>query len=46
MPAEHGEDDPDEAQHFWDLLEDETQRDVAIESPKAACEVRAGRPLE
>jgi hypothetical protein len=39
-----GEDHPDEEQIFRDLWEDETQRDVVIESLKADCEVRAGRP--
>ncbi len=39
-----GEDDPDEEQLFRDLWEDETQRDVVIESLKADCEVREGRP--
>jgi hypothetical protein len=29
---------------FRDLWEDETQRDVVIESLKADCEVRTGRP--
>jgi hypothetical protein len=40
-----GEDDPDEEQLFRDLFEDETQRDVVIESLKADCEIRTGRPL-
>jgi hypothetical protein len=39
-----GEDDPEEEQIFRDLWEDESQRDVVIESLKADCEVRAGRP--
>jgi hypothetical protein len=39
-----GEDDPDEEQLFRDLWEDETQRDVVIESLQADCEVRTGRP--
>jgi hypothetical protein len=39
-----GEDDPDEEQLFRDLFEDETQRVVVIESLKADCEIRAGRP--
>ncbi len=38
-----GEDDPDEEQIFRDLWEDETQREVVIESLKAECEVRRGR---
>jgi hypothetical protein len=39
------EDNPDEEQIFRDLLwEDETQREVVIESLKADCEVRTGRP--
>jgi hypothetical protein len=29
---------------FRDLFEDETQREVVIESLKADCEVRTGRP--
>jgi hypothetical protein len=29
---------------FRDLFEDETQRNVVIESLKADCEVRTGRP--
>jgi hypothetical protein len=37
-----GEDDPDEEQLFRDLWDDETQREVEIESLKADCEVRAG----
>jgi len=39
-----GEDDPDEEQLFRDPWGDETQRDVVIESLKADCEVRTGRP--
>jgi hypothetical protein len=39
-----GEDYPEEEQHFRDLWEDETQREVVIESLKADCEVRTGRP--
>ena len=39
-----GEDDPDEEQLFRDLWEDETQREVVIESLQADCEVRSGRP--
>jgi len=39
-----GEDYPDEEQLFRDLWEDETQRVVVIESLKADCEVRTGRP--
>jgi len=37
-----GEDDPEEEQLFRDLLEDETQRGVVMESLKAGCEVRRG----
>jgi hypothetical protein len=33
-----------EEQLFRELWEDETQRDVVIDSLKADCEVRAGRP--
>jgi hypothetical protein len=39
-----GEDNPEELL-FRDLWDDETQRDVVIESFKADCEVRPGRPL-
>ena len=39
-----GEDDPDEEQTFRDLWEDETQRELVVESLKADCEVRPGRP--
>jgi hypothetical protein len=39
-----GEDNPEEEQRFRDLWEGETQRDVVIESLKADCEVRTGRP--
>ena len=39
-----GEDDPEEELLFRDLFEDETQREVVIESLKADCEVRTGRP--
>ena len=39
-----GEDDPDEEQLFRDLWEDEIQREAVIESLKADCEVRTGRP--
>jgi hypothetical protein len=42
--ASPGEDDPDEEQLFRDLWEDETQREAVIESLKADCEVRTGRP--
>jgi hypothetical protein len=41
-----GEDDPDEEQLFRDLWDDETQREVVIESLKADCEVRPGRPAD
>jgi hypothetical protein len=37
-------DAPEEEQIFRDLWEDETQREVVIESLKADCEVRTGRP--
>ena len=37
------EDNPDEGQLFRDLWDDETQREVAIESHKADGEVRTGR---
>src|SRR5215204_1996481 len=39
-----GEDNPEEEQLFRDLWDDETQRDVVIESLKGDCEVRTGRP--
>ena len=39
-----GEDDPDEERLFRDLWEDDTQREVVIESLKADCRVRPGRP--
>ena len=39
-----GEDYPEEELLFRELWEDETQRDVVIESLKADCEVRVGRP--
>jgi hypothetical protein len=37
-------DDPYEEQIFRDPWEDETQREVVIESLKADCEIRTGRP--
>jgi hypothetical protein len=39
-----GEDYPDEERLFRDLWEDDTQREVVVESLKADCEVRTGRP--
>ena len=39
-----GEDHPEEELLFRDLWKDETQREVVIESLKADCEVRTGRP--
>jgi hypothetical protein len=39
-----GEDHPEEERLFRDLFEDETQREMVIESLKADCEVRTGRP--
>jgi hypothetical protein len=39
-----GEDYPEEELLFRDLWDDETQRDVVIESLKADWEVRTGRP--
>jgi hypothetical protein len=41
-----GQDDPNEEQLFRDLFEDETQREVMIESLQADFEVRTGTPLE
>jgi hypothetical protein len=38
------EDDPDEERLFRNLWDEETQREVVIESLKADCEVRTGRP--
>ena len=35
-----GEDNPDEGDRFQDLWDDETQREVVIESFRADCEVR------
>jgi hypothetical protein len=40
-----GEAHPEEELLFRDLWEDETQREVMIDSLKADCEVRAGRSL-
>jgi hypothetical protein len=40
-----GEDNSEEELLFRDLWDDETQRDVVIDSLKADCEVRTGRPL-
>jgi hypothetical protein len=37
-------DDLEEEQIFKDLWDDETQREVVIESLKADCEARRGRP--
>ena len=39
-----GEDDPEEERLFRDLWEDDTQREIVVESLKADCEVRPGRP--
>jgi hypothetical protein len=39
-----GEDNPEEEEIFRDLWDDETQREVVIESLKADCRVRTGRP--
>jgi hypothetical protein len=43
-PERIGEDNPEEEQIFRDLRENETQREVVIESLKADCEERTGRP--
>ena len=40
-----GEDNSEEEQIFRDLWEDETQREVVIDSLKADCVVRRGKPL-
>jgi hypothetical protein len=37
-------DDPEEERIFRELSKDETQQEVVIESLKADCEVRKGRP--
>jgi hypothetical protein len=42
--ASPGEDEPEEEQLLQGLWEDETQRDVVIDSLKADCEVRVERP--
>jgi hypothetical protein len=39
-----GEDNPEEEWLFRDLWEDETQGEEVVESLKADCEVRTGRP--
>jgi hypothetical protein len=39
-----GEDHPEEELLFRDLWDEETQRDVVVESLKADCEVRTERP--
>ena len=39
-----GEDDPEEGRIFKDLWDDETQREVVIESLKADCGVRRRPP--
>jgi hypothetical protein len=39
-----GEDNPEEEEIFRDLWDDETQSEVVIESLKADCQVRTGRP--
>ena len=39
-----GEDNPEEELLLRDLWEDETQREVVIESFKADCEIRTGSP--
>ena len=40
----NGEDYPEEELLFRDLWDEETQREVVIDSLKADCEVRTGRP--
>jgi len=44
-PERIGEDGSEVERLFRDLWDDETQRDVMIESLKADCEARAGRLL-
>ena len=39
-----GEDDPEEELLFRELWDEETQREVVIESLQADCEVRTRRP--
>ncbi len=39
-----GEDNPEEELLFRDLWEDETQREIVLESLKADCDIRTGRP--
>jgi hypothetical protein len=39
-----GEDDLEEERLFRDLWADETQREVVLDSLKADCEIRTGRP--
>jgi len=41
-----GEAYAEDEQIFRNLWEDETQREVVIDSLKADCEVRTGRPLD
>jgi hypothetical protein len=43
VPVRH-EDNSEEEQIFRDLWDDETQREVVMESLKAECQVRTGRP--
>ena len=40
------EGDPEEERLFRDLWEDPTQREVVVESLKANCKIRTGRPRE
>jgi hypothetical protein len=45
VPERIGEDNPDEEEIFRDLLwDDETQREIVVESLKADCEQGRGRP--
>jgi hypothetical protein len=44
VSAPKASDDPEEEQLFRDLWEDETQREVVMESLKADCGIRTGRP--
>jgi hypothetical protein len=41
-----GEDEPDEEQIFRDPWDVETQREIVLDSLKADCGVRTGRPAE
>jgi hypothetical protein len=46
LPGKVGEAYPEDEQIFRNLREDETQKELVIDSFKADCEVRTGRPLD